>query len=231
MRHEALPQTLTVEQLAQWLYENKIDSRTHTEEIPYSEEEIREFEHKSSVASRSLDSLQELKDMVNGYLKEGIEEPQTITIPPRKGEKVLKANRKFADDQIINGGFKKEIDLYGIPHNESEQILFFDSEGAVWDGYSRDMTAEEKEQYIGLFKKEQKIDEGKEKAEETPDEVSVDENETEEEVEEVHNDVETQEGLNEQEEVSSNEAEESEQPSTLKVEKIDLSQDQQTGAF
>lgn len=158
MRHEALPQGMTVEQLAQWLYENKIDSKTHKEEEPYTDEEIQEFEHKSSLASRSIDKLAEIEKTVKEHLKEGIfDDPISITLPPTKGNKALLANRKYADEQITLGYVSREIDLYGIPDDKTEKILFFDAEGNVWDDYSENMSEDQKHQYIGMFSKD-KVD-------------------------------------------------------------------------
>lgn len=158
MRHEALPQSLTVEQLAQWLYENKIDSKSHTEEEAYTEEEIQEFEHKSSLASRSIDGLDDIEKRVKEHLKEGIfDEPVSITLPPTNGRKTLTANRKYADDQILKGFSYREIDLYGIPDEKTEKILFFDAEGNMWDDYSENMSEDQKHQYIGMFSKD-KVD-------------------------------------------------------------------------
>jgi len=151
MRHEALPQSMTPEQLGEWLVENKIDTKIFREETPYTEEEIQEFEHKSSLASRSLDRLDDLEKGFKEMLKEGVEEPENVTIPPTKGRKILKANREWADMQIEQGHQITDITLYAIPYSEQQQVFFFDIEGNKWDDYDYEMTREQKEKYSGLF--------------------------------------------------------------------------------
>jgi len=152
MRHEALPQAMTPEELGVWLSEQSIDRKIYSEETPYTDDEITEFEHKSSVASRALDRLTDLEKKFKERLKNGVEEPVDVTIPPTKGSKALEANRKYADDQIEQGYFVRDIDLFAIPYPEGEKILYFDNEGNIWDDYTQDMTKEQKEEYVGLFK-------------------------------------------------------------------------------
>ena len=151
MRHEALPQSMTAEQLGVWLADNNIDKKFYNDETPYTEEEIVEFEHKSSLASRALDRLDSIEKEFKEILRDGCEEPIEQTIPPTKGRKILDANRKFADTQIEQGYNTQDITLYGMPFSKKELILYFDVEGQVWDNYTLDMTPEQKEKYVGLF--------------------------------------------------------------------------------
>lgn len=152
MRHEALPQSKTAEELGVWLTNEAIERKTHREEVEYTDEEIQEFEHKSSVASRALDKLKHIEDDFKKMIKEGVEKPVDVTVPPTKGTKILESRRKHADSEIEKGYYEDTVDLYGIPYPEGETILFFDNEGNIWDSYTLEMTVEQKEQYVGLFK-------------------------------------------------------------------------------
>ncbi len=147
MLHLALPQTLTVENLAAWLVENNIEKKLHVEEKPLTPDDISENEHKSSAASRAIDDLEELKKRFNDMIVKGTEEPLTFTIPPTKGTKTLEANRKYADKCIKDGVSKQETELYGIVFPETQQILFFDIEGNEFPDHHRNMDPEEQEHY------------------------------------------------------------------------------------
>ena len=234
MRHETLPQSLTVEKLAQWLYENKVDTKSHTEEVPYTEEEIAEFEHKSSLASRSLDKLAAIEERVKLHLKEGVhEEPISVTIPPTKGRKILTANRIYADKQIDLGYSYTEIDLYGIPDDRSEKILFFDNEGTIWDDYSENMSEDQKHQYIGMFSKEGEAEPTDASAESS---AKTDSGIVKEPKMEVIKDEEAQESTSEDApEANAGDEQDSEQDSVLVSEKVDLNEENQgqnnDGAF
>lgn len=134
--HEALPQTMSPENLAIWLDENQIDKKIYTLKYDLTPEDIAMYEHKSSVASRSLDILDELSKNFMAAINEGTDEPRDFTVPDTKGTKVLKANRKFADACIRNGFSEQEVELFAIPHVEEKKIVFFDSEGHPFDGTS-----------------------------------------------------------------------------------------------
>lgn len=162
--HPALPQTMTPENLAQWITDNAIEKLTHTEKTEHTEEYIAELEHKSSVASRALDQLKDVEKIFKNYLKngtpvneglEGNEEaehlPVTITIPPTKGSKVLTANREWADKLILAGFTGEDIEIFLIPFPEEKRVIAFNSEGEEYEGYSRDMTLAEVNAFGQLF--------------------------------------------------------------------------------
>lgn len=148
MRHAALPQTLTIENLAVWIKENNIETKVHEEKFLLTEQEIAAFEHDSSVASREIDKLTKVKDKFMEYLKKGtpcldpdngVFEEIPITIPGTKGIDILKANREYADAQIELGYRTENTQLYGIPYPENRKILFFDIEGNHWEQYNYGM--------------------------------------------------------------------------------------------
>lgn len=138
--HEALPQMMTPENLALWIKENQVEQFEHVDETPLSQEEITELEHKSSLASRAIDDLDDLEKSFKKTLKEGTEEPVDFTIPPTKGTKALKSNREFADDKIKAGVNEEKTMIYGIPYPEEKKIIFFDIEGHRFQSRDRDMS-------------------------------------------------------------------------------------------
>lgn len=145
--HLCLPQTMTKENLAKWITENQIDMRMHEEKFDLTKEEIQDFEHNSSLASRAMDELNGIKDGFMERLKEGTEDPIDFTIPPTKGLKALQANREFADAQIKLGHRVVSTQLYAIPYPETKKILFFDVEGNIWEEYSRAMNPNQLQKY------------------------------------------------------------------------------------
>lgn len=160
MRHHSLPQTSTPEGLAEWIQLNKVDQHNHVEEIPLTEEEIQQFEHQSSIASRSIDKLQNVEKFFKETLKNGTpynrdsdkNEPVNVTIPPTKGLTVLKANREHADKRL-ELGYKEDItNLYLVPNPEESTMVMVDIEGNEWAQYSRNMTKDEINQFKPLLK-------------------------------------------------------------------------------
>ncbi len=155
--HLALPQKqMTKENLAKWLTENSIETKTHEEHIDYTAEEIAEFEHQSSLASRAIDRLTELLTDFKECVNEGNMSPRDFTVPETKGLKVLKANREFADGQIELGYHVLPTQLYGIPYGASSKIVFFDIESSHWEQYDYRMNPFQMEKYGSpLFKEEE----------------------------------------------------------------------------
>jgi hypothetical protein len=159
MIHHSLPQAKTPENLADWIKLNKVDSFNHTEEIPLSNNEIADYEHQSSLASRALDKLQDLLDMIKETIKKGTPynigkedyDPVSFTVPPTKGSDGIKSNREFADKQIEKGYREEVTTIYMIPNPEDGQIVAVDIVGEEWKKYSRLMTADEKNQYKPLL--------------------------------------------------------------------------------
>lgn len=154
-RHDCLPQTMTPENLADWIKSNKVEVVNHIEKFPLTEEEIAEFQRSSSVASRQIDKLKDTKKYFTTLVDKGTpysisiddHTPVSVTIPPTKGIKVLEANRKYADDQIEKG-YKEEITtIYLIPWPEYEKMVAVDIEGYEWQKYSRTMSKDEVRQH------------------------------------------------------------------------------------
>jgi len=159
MRHKSIPNGLTHETLGQWIMQNRIETRVHSERIELDDEQIRELEHKSSMASRAIDKLtSQLKDITE-YFKKGTQEAMPFTIYPTKGIDVLKANREFADKCLELGYTEEKIELYGLPYPEKEQIIYVDITGAEYEEYTEHMNDEQKKIFNTLFKEEETLEE------------------------------------------------------------------------
>ena len=154
MRHESLPMTMTPEQLADYIRSNRIETKNHIEKIMLTEEEKRDLAVKSSLASRQIVKLENLKkDFTklitkgtpwNNSLGDGGDNiPVPITIPPTKGLDALKSNRLFHDEQIEKGYREDVTAVYLLPWPEYEKIVAVDIEGNEWSKYSRPMTKSE----------------------------------------------------------------------------------------
>jgi hypothetical protein len=157
MLHQCLPQTLTVEKLAQWITENSKNSFSHEEKITLTEHDIQEFEHRSSAASRALDRLKAVEDDFKHFVKkgtpvqDGVVQPVDITIPPTAGSDVLKARREHAD-KILEQGYQVETtQLYTIPWPEESQMVVMTIEGEEWPMYTKPMGKDQKVLYGELF--------------------------------------------------------------------------------
>jgi hypothetical protein len=159
MPHLALPQKqMTKEKLAQWLTENSIEQKTHEENVDYTEEEIAQFEHQSSLASRAIDRLTAILDTFKDAINHGVGEPTNYTIPETKGMKTLKENREFADSNIERGYAIVPTQLYGVPCTSNGKICFFDILGEHWEQYDYKMNPFQEEKYGSpLFKQEENL--------------------------------------------------------------------------
>lgn len=161
--HRSLPQTMTPENLADWITKNQKQVINHVTKTPLTPKEIAEYEHKSSAASRALDRLKEVEDSFKHYLKKGTppdpndsekHQPIDITIPPTKGQDALKANRQFADD-ILEKGYTEDItDVYIIPYPEEQFMVAVTIKGFECPDYTKPMSDAERQLYGKLFIKE-----------------------------------------------------------------------------
>jgi hypothetical protein len=145
--HPALPSTMTKENLAIWITENRIEEVNHVAEKELLPEDVKEYEHKSSMASRTMDDLEKLKKDFIDTIVNGTEEPVDFTIPPTKGLKLLKKNRQFADQCIKDGRSKQDIKLYALPDPEQNTIVHVDIEGTHYPQLDRDMNENELARY------------------------------------------------------------------------------------
>lgn len=157
-RHELCPSTMTVENLADWIRSNRVDSHNHTEKFPLTDDEKKELALKSSSAGQAISRLKKLQDYVNKLIKKGTpwetsrgengdHRPVDVTVPPTAGIDVLEANRQYADDQIEKGYREEITTIYMMPWPEYEKMVAIDIEGNEWSNYSRMMTKDEVRQH------------------------------------------------------------------------------------
>jgi len=159
MLHRCLPQTFTPENLAKWIQDNAAETIIHTEKIELEEEQVQELEKQSSLASRAIDRLENIKEKFMEVLNGGtpdVEAPFDITIPPTKGLKVLKANRKFADMQIEQGYKEEETQVFVIPYPEDSLMVGVTIEGEEFSQYTKEMSIEQINQHKPILKKDKK---------------------------------------------------------------------------
>lgn len=202
--HPSLPQSLTPENLASWIQDNRAEVYNHTEQVPLDEETTQALEHKSSMASRRIDELKEVEKNFKMFLQNGTpvdhntevaedQEPKhlphSITIPPSKGTKLLTKNREWADKQLRDG-YKEEITpYYLIPFIEEEMLIAVDIEGREHAEYSRAMSEEDIEKYakpilseiaetVSMFPEATKKDKKKKKEKAEPEEELPEEDES-----------------------------------------------------
>lgn len=173
MKHPCLPQTMTTDNLAEWIKSNNVEVIPHVERTNLDEEAVHELANKSSLASRALDRLEEIKKKFNEVIKEGTpgtddegnpNEPYTVTIPPTKGTKVLKANRHYADQQIENGYSEENIPLHMIPYPEESKFIAVDLLGNVWPEFNKEMSADDINKYKPLLREDKPKKEKKQKS-------------------------------------------------------------------
>lgn len=154
MIHKSLPQTLTPENLGQWILKNHVEKKIHEERIPLDDSQVADLEHRSSLASRALDKLKAQLEEIKEYFKEGTIEAIPFTIYPTKGISTLTANREFADSSIEKGYTEEKVPLFGIPVPEQELVIYVDITGTEYAAYQEHMTAEQKIMHNSLFKEE-----------------------------------------------------------------------------
>lgn len=155
-KHPSLPKTLTPEMLGQWIVENAIETLDHVEKINLDEEQVHELEKKSSLASRAIDRLEEIKKTFMDVLKDGTpdrEMPFDVTVPPTAGLKILKANRAFADKQLEQGYREEVTTLYMIPYPEDSLMVAVDITGEEWPDFGKQMSIEQINQHKPMLKK------------------------------------------------------------------------------
>lgn len=169
MKHPLIPITLTPENRAQWIKDNAIEVIQHVEKTELDEYQVSELEKKSSLASRAIDRLDEVKKEFMEVLKNGTHLelgesygdkparlPYDITIPPTSGYKELKSNRAFADKQIEQGFTEESVEIYVIPYPEESMMVAVDIEGKEWDDLSKEMTLDQINQHKPMLKKDKK---------------------------------------------------------------------------
>ena len=156
--HPSLPQTMTIENLSQWITENSVDSFTDKRPKPLTDDDIAEYEHKSSVCSRELDKLKAVEKEFKDFMKEGTPEDQfgehqsiTITIPATKGTKALNEERESADKIIMDGQIVESTQLYTIPYPEGKKMVVVDIQGKEYEHLTKDMTQDQLEKHGNLF--------------------------------------------------------------------------------
>jgi hypothetical protein len=149
-RHESLPLSMTVEQLADYIRSNRAETINHVEKIALTDDDKAKLAMDSSRASRAITKLEKIsKDFTTMINKgtpfdqslgdDGDHKPYTAQIPPTKGIEKLKANRLYADEQLERDYREDVTAIYMVPWPEYEKMIGVDIEGNEWSKYSRPM--------------------------------------------------------------------------------------------
>ena len=159
MRHPALPTSYTVENLAQWITENKADSFEHENKTDLDSEAKQILEHKSALASCKILELKEVEKQFKDILKKGTEVdldqineatgepmrmPYDIQIPPTRGLDELTKNLQFYSTQLRDGYTSETVMIFLIPFPEENMMIGVDITGEEWPQYTREMSEPEK---------------------------------------------------------------------------------------
>lgn len=153
VRHPALPHALNDNELADWLRLNAVQKFTDKKRDHYTDEELQEFEHESSLNGREYNRLAGIKKMVADLCSKGTEENVTIVVPKTVGTKMLEIQRRQNDDMVEFGFEETEVEVFAIPFADAETMEFFDVEGSHYADRSRPMSAKERHEYIGIFQR------------------------------------------------------------------------------
>lgn len=156
--HAALPQTMTPENLGQWISENRKDTIAAKGTTILSADERTEYEHISSSCSQKIDELDETAKTFTEYINNGTYNPdvdeengKNVQIPATVGKKKLTEERKRVDKILRDGHTVEKTTLYVIPWPERKKMVAFDIEGQEWDEYTRDMREDEINAHRTLF--------------------------------------------------------------------------------
>lgn len=150
--HPSLPKGLTMHELGIWLETNAAEKFTDEQKRFFTPEEIKDFEHESSINGREINKLEDLIKEISAKAKKGNDQPFTFTLPVTIGTKLLTQHRRENDDYIEKGYEVIETPIYGIPNVDTHNMEYFDIEGNLVPDRTRPLSPKEKHQFVGIFK-------------------------------------------------------------------------------
>lgn len=147
-RHATLPQTLTDQELQQWIIRSSVERFMDKTKRYYEAEEIADFEHESSVNGRKINMLQGILKKCTEAIQKGTIEDIVITIPKNDGTKNYDAFR-FQNDNLIDAGFEEiACEVFGIVNVDNEVMEYFTLAGKCIDERTRPLSIKEKQEYL-----------------------------------------------------------------------------------
>ena len=152
MKHPALPETMTVEGLADYIKTRALEKYSEEQKVYYTPEEITDLERKISDKNREVLRLSSLQKTITDAIKKGSEDFEA-SIPETIGTDALKKGRDNLSQQVEKGYYTVERLVYGLIYDEDETLEFFDIEGNHIPERSRKLSAKEIDQHIGMFAK------------------------------------------------------------------------------
>lgn len=153
-RHSLLPAKLIGAELTAWLQSSAVEKFTDEQKRIFSQDELKDFEHESSVNGREMNRLNDIVTVIKKHVIKGGKEPLELIVPATLGTKFLDTFRRQNDDLIECGYEMIETEIFGIPSAESESMEFFDASGNHIPERSRPLSPREKHKYLGMFQQE-----------------------------------------------------------------------------
>jgi len=152
-RHPAIPATIQPEQIETWLRNACKDSFDDESKHVYSEEELNEFARESSRKGGELIDLKKIADEVTAAIKKGTDKGIVIDIPATDGSEFITTSRQALDNKVKNGYDLIKRKIYGIPYDETNEMIYFDAVGNVVEDRCRPLSAKEQNEWFGMFAK------------------------------------------------------------------------------
>lgn len=152
-RHPLLPPTLNEALLADWLKRNAKEVYTDEGRTYFDERQVNEMTRTGSRNGAEMLSLEGILATVKKLVEGGLSEDAGVfklEIQPTAGTKMLKAERALLDTQVAKGYSTFERNIYGLPNAETAEMLFFTADGALVTERTRQLSARERYDYIGL---------------------------------------------------------------------------------
>ena len=150
-RHPSLPKGLDAEALGEWLRSSAVETFTDSKKTLLTPEEISGYEHESVVAGREVNRLEDVLAQVRDHVKKGSETKLKITIPATLGVKELTEKRRENDDLVEAGHIMDTVEVFGIPNAQTEKMEYFTIDGELIADRTRDMSAKERHEHLGMF--------------------------------------------------------------------------------
>lgn len=149
-KYQLIPPTLLPEQTEAWLRNSCKDSFNDEYKHIFEEGDLNEFARESSQRGGELIELDFLAKIVSEAIQKGTE-GIVIDIPETDGVAFLKASRIALDKKVKNGYEMIQRKIYGIPSDETNEMVYFDAAGNIVLDRCRPLSAKEITDYFGLF--------------------------------------------------------------------------------
>ena len=149
-KHQLIPPTLMPEQTETWLRTACKDSFNDEYKHIFEEGDLNEFARESSQRGGDLIELDSILKTVTAAIQKGTD-GIVIDIPETDGVAFLKSSRIDLDKKVKNGYEMIQRKIYGIPSDDTNEMVYFDAVGNVVLDRCRPLSAKEITDYFGMF--------------------------------------------------------------------------------